>query len=79
MTYAAKPTRSLTSIAVRIEKLPLAFIGEGERATLDPRMAGDRRAAGALGRGEEGALAGQRLRGRAPLVCREGMRGLITP
>ena len=34
MTYAAKPTRSLTSIAVRIEKLPLAFIGEGERATL---------------------------------------------
>ncbi len=31
---AAKPTRSLTSIAARIGKLPLAFIGDAERATL---------------------------------------------
>ena len=34
MTYAAKPTRSLTALSARIEKLPFAFISEGERATL---------------------------------------------
>ena len=33
-TLAAKPTRSLTTLSARIEKLPFAFIGEGERATL---------------------------------------------
>jgi len=34
MSYAAKPTRSLTSIAARIGRLPFANLDEESRATL---------------------------------------------